>query len=148
MWMIYLFLTLGGKHHIHLFAVEFGHRLHLGEFVKVSSKAQQENLPLLLENDTAAAEKDISLHLGALLQEILGMLELEVVVVVIGLRAETYLLDYNFNLIGLQLLGLFLLLIEELLVISDATYGGLGFGRNFDEVELHFVGKFQRLADG
>ena len=42
------------------------------------------------------------------------MLELEVVVVIIGLRPETDFLDVNLNLLGFLFLGFLLLLIEEL----------------------------------
>ncbi len=76
------------------------------------------------------------------------MLELEVVVVVVGLRTEADLLDHDFHLIGFQLLGLFLLLVEEFLVIGDAAYGRLGLGRDLDQVEFHAVGELQRFAYG
>lgn len=56
------------------------------------------------------------------------MLELEVVVVVVGLRSEANLLDRDLRLVGLQLLCLFLLLVEELLVIGDAAHGGSALG--------------------
>ena len=50
------------------------------------------------------------------------MLELEVVVVVVGLGSEADLLDYDLRLVGLQLLGLLFLLVEEFLVVADAAY--------------------------
>ena len=75
------------------------------------------------------------------------MLQLEVVVVVVGLRSEANLLDRDLRLVGLQLLCLFLLLVEELLVIGDAAHGGIGFGRNLDQVELHLVRELECVAD-
>ena len=48
------------------------------------------------------------------------MLELEVVVVVVGLRTEAISFHDDLRLVRLQLLGLFFLLVEELLVIGDA----------------------------
>ena len=56
------------------------------------------------------------------------MLELEVVVVVVGLRAEAYLLDGDFACLGLLLLGAFLLLVEELGVVEDLADGRVGGG--------------------
>ena len=41
----------------------------------------------------------------------------------------------------------FLLLVEELLVIGDAAHGGIGFGRNLDQVELHLVRELECVAD-
>ena len=135
------------KHHVHLLAVEPGHRLHFGELFEIGGKAQQQDFALLLEDDRTAAEEDVSLDLGALFQKVLSVFELEVVVVIVGLGAETNLLDDHLHLLGLDLLGLFLLLVQELLVVCDAADGGIGLGRNFDQVELHLVRQTQGVAD-
>ena len=50
------------------------------------------------------------------------MLELEVIVVVVGLWTKTNLLDYNLNLLCLDLLSRLLLLVEELLVVGNTAY--------------------------
>ena len=78
------------------------------------------------ENDLAAAEKDISFHLIPVLEEILGMLQLEIVIVVIGIGAETNLFDHNLHSFGFQLLGFFLLLVKELRIVDDPANGGIG----------------------
>ena len=136
------------KHHVHLLAVEPGHRLHFGELFEIGGKAQQQDFALLLEDDRTAAEEDVSLDLGALFQKVLSVFELEVVVVIVGLGAETNLLDDHLHLLGLDLLGLFLLLVQELLVVCDAADGGIGLGRNLDQVEFHLVGHAQCIAGG
>ena len=135
------------KHHVHLLAVEPGHRLHFGELFEIGGKAQQQDFALLLEDDRTSAEEDVGLDLRALFEEILRVLELEVVVVVVGLRAEADLLHDDFRLVRLQLLGLLFLLVEELLVIVDAAYGRFGLGRDLDQVEFQFVGEFQRIVN-
>ena len=76
------------------------------------------------------------------------MLELEVVVVVVGLGAEAYLLDNDLNLLSLNLLSFLLLLVEELLVVGDTTYGRLSLGRDLYKVELHLVSQTDSLLDG
>ena len=76
------------------------------------------------------------------------MLELEVVVVIVGLGTETDLLDDHLHLIGLDLLGFLLLLVQEFLVVCDAADGGIGLGRNLDQVEFHLVGHAQCVAGG
>lgn len=76
------------------------------------------------------------------------MLELEVVVVVIGLRSETDLLDHYLGRLGLLLLLAFLLLIQELLVIKNLAYRRLGGGGYLDEIELKLLGHLQRLLYG
>ena len=135
------------KHHVHLLAVELGHHLHLGHLLEVGGKAQQEDFTLLLEDDRATAEEDIGLDLRALLEEVHGVLELEVVVVVVGLGTETDLLDGHLRLVGLQLFGLLLLLVEELLVVGNAADGRIRLGRDLDEVQFHLVRKAQSVAD-
>ena len=103
---------------------------------------------MLLEDDRTATEEYIRLNLCALLQEVLGMLELEVIVVVVGLWTETNLLDYNLNLLCLDLLSLLLLLIEELLVVGNTAYWRICLGRDLDEVELHLISQLDSLLDG
>ena len=105
-----LFFRLRREDHVHLLAVELRHHLHLGELFEVRGKAQQQDFSLLLEHDRTTAEKDVGFDLGTLLEEVLGVLQLEVVVVVVGLRSEANLLDRDLRLVGLQLLCLFLLL--------------------------------------
>ena len=142
-----LFLDFGREHHVHLLAVELRHHLHLGELFEVRGKAQQQDFALLLEDDRTSAEEDVGLDLGPLLEEVLRVLELEVVVVVVGLRAEADLLHDDFRLVRLQFLGLLFLLVEELLIIGDAAYGRLGLGRDLDQVEFHLVRQTQCVAD-
>ena len=67
------------------------------------------------------------------------MLELEIVVVLIGLRTETNLFDFNLNLFGLKLLLVLLLLIEELTIIYNTTYRWLGVRGYFNQVETLFA---------
>ncbi len=52
---------------------------------------------MLFEEDRAAFEEYVGLDLCAFLEESDGVLELEVVVVVVGLRAEAYLFDYHLH---------------------------------------------------
>ena len=92
-------------------------------------------------------EEDVCLHLCALLQEVLGVAQLEVVVVIVGLRTETDLLDYDLHGFGLDLLSLTLLLIQELLIVGDTAHRGIGLGRNLEQVELHLVGQLDSLAN-
>ncbi len=56
------------------------------------------------------------------------MLQLEVVVMVVGLRAETYFLDHHFCGFCFLLLEAFLLLVEVFLIVEHAAYRRLGVG--------------------
>lgn len=88
-----LLFWLRRENHVHLFAFEFGHRLHFGELFEVRGKTEQQNFTLFLEDDRPTPEEDIGSHFGTLLEKVLRVLQLEVVVVIVGLRAETNLLD-------------------------------------------------------
>jgi hypothetical protein len=70
---------------------------------------------------------------------------LEIEVVIICMRAETYLFNNNFRSLGLDLLLLFLLLVEELLVIYDLANGWLGLRCNFYQVNALLFCELQRL---
>ena len=142
-----LLLAFRRKHHVHLLAVELGHHLHFGHLLEVGCEAQQQDFTLLLEDDRTPAEEDVRLDLRTLLEEVHGVLELEVVVMVVGLRAEADLLDHDLHLVGFKLLGLFLLLVEEFLVVGDTAYGRFGLGRDFDQVEFLLLGEPQCFAD-
>ena len=65
------------------------------------------------------------------------MLELEVIVMIIGLRAESYLLHHHFSGFGLLLLLLLFLLIEIFLVVEHPAYRGIGHSADFYQVKLH-----------
>lgn len=121
-----LFFRFRREDHDHPLALQLGHLLHLTPLFEVGGKTQQQDFSLILENDLAAAEKDISFHLIPVLEEILGMLQLEIEIVVIGIGAETNLLDHNLHSFGFQLLGFFLLLVKELRIVDDPANGGIG----------------------
>ena len=74
------------------------------------------------------------------------MLELEVIVVLIGLRSETYFPNRLLNLFGLHFLGTFRLLVQELAIVDETTNGRLGIGAYLNEVYLLLARHFKRLA--
>ena len=141
-----LLFGLRREHHRHTFSLQFGHHFHFRYLFEVGSETEQQYLPLLLEDYRTPLEKDVCLHFRPLADEVLRVAELEVIVVVVGLRTETYLLYRHLHGLRLQLLGLLLLLVEELLVIGDTHHGRLRLGRDFDKVELLFAGEPERLA--
>ena len=108
--MRFLLFGFWSQHHRHPLTLQLGHHLNLAILLQVGRKAQQQNLALLAEHNRTTTEEYIGLDLGTLLQEVLSVAQLEVVVVVVGLRTETNLLNNHFGLFGLNLLCLFLLL--------------------------------------
>ncbi len=76
------------------------------------------------------------------------MLELEVVVVVVGLRSETNLFDHYLGSLGFLFLLTLFLLVEEFLIVKNLAYRGLCGGRDFHEVELLLFSHFQGLLYG
>ena len=142
-----LLLGLRCQHHIHLLTIEFRHQLYTSEFLEVVGKTEKKNLTLLLEDDRATTEEYVCLNLSTLLEEVLGVLEFEVLVVVVGLWTKTNLLDHNLHLLSLDLLSLTLLLVKELLVVGNTTYWRLSLWRDLDKVEFHLISQTQRLLD-
>lgn len=143
-----VFLGLGRNEHCHSLSFELRHLLNTSDVLQVVGKAKQQNLALLFEEDGTSTEEDIGLNLRALFDEFLGVLELELIVVVVGLRTEANLLNDRLDLLGLDFLLLLFLLIEELLVVEDAAYWGIGVGRDFDQIEFLIISHFHGLLNG
>ncbi len=103
---------------------------------------------MLFEENRAAFEEYVGFYFRAFLKEADGMLELEVVVVVVGLRPETdFFYDY-LGCFGFDFLGFLLLLIEIFLIVKDFAYRGLCVWRYFHEVEVELVGNAACLLNG
>ncbi len=135
----FLFLFLDGslfgrEIHRHALPFEHGHGFHLAIVLEIIGETQEQHFTLFLEEDASSTEEDISLDFVAFTEEAFGVLELEVVIVVVGLRAEANLFDFHLHLLGFQLLLLLLLLVEEFRIIDQSTNGGLRIGADLDEI--------------
>ena len=75
------------------------------------------------------------------------MFQLEVVVMVISLRSETYLLDFLLLGIGCRLFLLFLLRVKEFLVVNHPANGWIGRRGYLDEVEVLLIGYLHSLLE-
>ena len=73
------------------------------------------------------------------------MLELELIVVLIGLRTETYLLYFHLYLLSLHFLLAFLLLVEELGIVDESTDRRISVRRYFNKVYSLLLCHFQCL---
>ena len=109
-------------HHYHPLAFKFRHLLSLSVFLKLHCEPEEKLLTLFGEQNGTAAEEDVCLDLGSLLKETLGVVELELKVVLIGLRPEAYLLYDYLGGVGLELFCLLFLLIYVFLIVDDITY--------------------------
>ncbi len=76
------------------------------------------------------------------------MFELEVVVVVVGLRSETDFFHNYLGRLGFDFLGLLLLLVKILLIVEYLAYRRVGVGRNLYEVKLQLVGHVAGFLNG
>jgi len=68
------------------------------------------------------------------------VLELELIVVVVGLRSETDLFDDHFLGLGRDFLLLFLLVVQEFLVVDDFADGRIGVFSDHYQVQLFGFG--------
>ena len=101
---------------------------------------------MLLKEDRTTTEENIGTHLITFLKELLGMLELKLIIVVIGLRSEAYFLHFYLNLLLLHLLCAFLLLVKELGIVDDTADRWLCIRRYFHEVNPLLTGNIQSLT--
>ena len=75
------------------------------------------------------------------------MVELELEVMLVGLRTETDLLDDHLRRIGFLFLRLLFLLIDEFLIVNDLAHGRFGGRSNFHQIQFPFLGHLQRLCN-
>lgn len=143
-----LLFLLGRKVHYHLFAFLFGQLIDFAVFLKIRCKTQKEYFPLVLVYYRTAFEKYVSLDFRPFLKETNGVFLFEIVIVFVGLRAETYLLHNHLSSVGLESFLLFLLFVKELAVIDDAAYRRLGVRGYFHQIGLFFARQTQCLFYG
>ena len=134
-----LLLALGAKEHNHPFALKVRHIVRFAVFGKVVCKPRQEEFTLLFEDDGTSPEEHIGFDLVSFLEELDGMFEFEVVIMVVRLRSETDFLDLLLFLVCLRLFLLFLLCVEELLVVNNTADRRVGSRCNLDEVEVLLI---------
>ena len=140
-----LLLALGADIEYHSFALKIRHIVRLAILSEVSGETCEEQLALFLEDDRASAEEDIGFNLVAFFQELDGMLEFEVVIVVIGLRTESDLLHLLLFLVGLSLFLLFLLCVEEFLVVNHPADRRVSGRSYLDEIKILLIRYFHSL---
>jgi len=143
----YLLLTLRADEHDHSFALEVWYIVRFAVLGQVSCEASQQEFTLLFEHDRASAEEDVSLHFVAFFEELDGVFEFEVIIVVIRLRTEPDLLHLLFFLISLRLFLFFLLCVEELLVVNDSADRWIRGGCDLDEVQILLIRDFHSLLE-
>jgi len=146
--VIYLLLTLRADEHDHPLALEVRYIIRFAVLGKVGSEACEKQFSLLLEHDRASAEEDVGFHFVAFLEELDRVLELEVIVVIVGLRAESDLLHFLFLGIGFGLFLLFLGCVKELLVVHYTAHGRSRSRSYLDQVEVEIIGNLHCLLEG
>ena len=81
-------------------------------------------------------------------QELLGVLELELEVVLVRVGAEADFLDDNLRSVGFHLLRFLALLVKVLLVVQNLAYGRIGLGGDFHQVQFLLLRHGQGLGEG
>lgn len=143
-----LFFRLGTDEHVHVASHEGRHLIGLAVIGQTFGEAKKEQLALVLVDDGTSTEINLKLDLVAVLEELDGMVALEVEVMIVGLRTQMNLLHDSLGAVGLDFLGFFLLLVEIFLIVHHLADRRCGVGRNFHKVEFVFVGEGQCLAQG
>ena len=134
-------------HHRHPLSLKGRHVLGPAIFLKLNRETQQLLFPLFGEHDGAATEEYGCLDFRAFLQELLRMLELELEVVLVGVRPEADLLDDNLGGVLLHLLGLLPLLVEVFLVVKDLADRRICLRAYLYKIEFKLVRHLQGLGD-
>ena len=134
---------LGADEHDHLLALKHGQLLGLAVFLKLVGEFEEENLSLHFKDDLASLEEYIGFHLATFLQEFNGVVLFEIEIVLVGMGPETDVLNNNFRGLGFDLLGLFLLLVQEFAVVNDLANWRIDIGRYLNKIKTFFTGHFK-----
>ena len=85
----------------------------------------------------------VCLHFGSFLEEILGVLEFEIKIVVVGVGAETDFLNHHLLGFRLEFLLFLFLLVLELGVVNDTADGRIGGRGNLHQIKALRLGHDQ-----
>ena len=122
--------------------ITLAHRFEV--FLNLAGKLVAE----LLMRHLAAAELELDAHLVTFGEEVLGMGDLDEVVMRVDADAELHLLYLAALLMLVGLLLVLFLDVFEFAVVDDLAHGRIGHRRHFDEIETALTGDAQRLMRG
>jgi len=119
-----LFLgSFGCQRNKHTLSFQFWKAFYFAYLFELLCKGEQKQFTTLLENNGPASEMHIGSDLGTFLEKVLGVLEFELEIMIVGIRAKANLLDQILGGMGLDFLLLFLFLVLEFAIISDSANG-------------------------
>ena len=121
--------------------------LGASELLKLNGETEKKLLSLIGELDRAASEEYRRFDLRAIREELLRMLQLELEVMFVSVRTETYLLYNYLGGVLLHLLGFLPLLIEILLVIQNLTYRRISLVAYLNKIQFKFVSQLNGIGD-
>lgn len=132
---------------MHPFALKLRKLLNLAVFFQFLCETEEKNFALFFEDDRTSAEHNVCLYFGAAFKEFDGVIFLEIEIVIVCLRAEANFFHHDFLRFGLDLFLLFLLLVEEFLVIDYAANRRIGVRNDFNEIETCVFRNVKRFLD-
>lgn len=144
-----LFLgSFGCQRNKHTLSFQFWKAFYFAYLFELLSKGEQKQFTTLLENNGPTSEMHIGSDLGTFLEKVLGVLEFELEIMIVGIRAKANLLNQILGGMGLDFFFLFLFLVLEFAVISDSANGrGRGL-RDKDQVKAQPFGNLQGFGQG
>lgn len=141
---------LGGRleHHGELSAFDtLASTGHIREIIDFLDHLIEDALPEFGTTKFPAAKANRDLDVLPLAQKSPGVFDLEVEIVVFGLRPELYFLDLDGMLTLFGFLRPLLLFVEVFAPIHDSHHGRSGSGGYFDQIEATFIRPLSRLVE-
>ena len=121
--------------------------LGASELLKLNGETEKKLLSLIGELDRATSEEYRRFDLRAFRKELFRMLQLELEVMFVGVRTETYLLYNYLGGVLRHLLGFLPLLLEILLVIQNLTYRRISLVAYLNKIQFKFVSQLYGIGD-
>jgi len=143
-----LFLGRGRQHHEHRTAFHVRPLLDHAHIRQLVCHAGQFLAGNVRVSDLTTPEVDTHLDFHAQIQPAARIAHFETAMMIVRLGAQSDLFDFNdlLRLFGLALL--FRQLVQKLAIVHDLAHGGLGRGRDLDEVKFVFASDAESFLNG
>lgn len=132
-----LLFLFGGDHDDHPPSFQLGQTFGDPVFLQFLQHFEEEQFTALFKDDGTAPEMDVGFDLGSLFEEFLGVFYFELKVMFIGIGTEADLFNDGFGGIGLDLLFLFPLIVEEFIELNDPADRWICVGGDHDKILTH-----------
>jgi len=133
-----LFGSFGNQRDKHPLAFQFGQAFDFPHIYELLGKSEKQQFTPFFIDNGPTPKMNVGPHFGSLLKEVLGVFELKLKIMIIGIGPKTNFFDQILGGMGFDFLLFFLFLVLEFAIIYYPTNRRSGCFRNEDQIEPQF----------